>query len=222
MEKKPLTANQQALYSYLKEFIEKQKDAPTLKEMAAAIRAKSLNSIAQYLKILEQKKYITRTKHARRNIELRNYDPFNSIPWDISIPVVSSVGCDNLSVLAMEEYDEFIEVDRKIVEKRGDVIAVRAVGNSMNDADIHHGDYILIELTDQANNGDRVAAIVGDMVTVKRLDKGNGIVILRPESKDPKYKPLILHEEFKIAGKVICAIPGQSGDITEVVPIRNN
>ncbi len=111
-------------------------------------------------------------------------------------------------------------MDRKLVEGKGDVVAVRAVGNSMSDADIHDGDYILIELTNYAESGDRVAAIIGDMVTVKKLDKRNGMVILRPESKDPKYKPIFMSEDFKIAGKVICAIPGDNSmDITEVVPI---
>ena len=87
----------------------------------------------------------------------------------------------------------------------------------MNDADIHDGDYILIQVTEHAENGDRVAAIVGDMVTVKKYEKNNGVTILRPESKDLKYKPIILSEDFKIAGKVLCTIPGDSMDITEVV-----
>lgn len=219
MEKETLTPKQQELYSYLKEYNEKHDDSPTLKEMATSIGANSLNSVVQYLKILEQKNYILRTKHARRNIELRKMISSGLMEWPVSIPVISSVGCDNLSVVAYEEYDEFIDVDRKLVENKGDIVAVRAVGNSMNDADIHDGDYVLIELTDNVKNGDRVAAIIGDMVTVKKLERREGLVILRPESKDPKYKPIILREDFKIAGRVIYTIPGGSMDITEVVPI---
>jgi len=93
------------------------------------------------------------------------------------------------------------------------------VGDSMLDAGIHSGDYVLIRFTDHAENGDRVAAIVGDMVTVKRLERREGVTILYPENKDPKYKPIILREDFKIAGKVLCVIPNPGAVLTEVVPL---
>jgi len=69
-------------------------------------------------------------------------------------------------------------------------------------------------------NGDRVAAIVGDMVTVKRLERLDGVTILYPESKDPKYKPIILKENFKITGKVLCVIPATAGALSDIVPLR--
>jgi repressor LexA len=99
-------------------------------------------------------------------------------------------------------------------------VAVRAVGDSMVDAGIHSGDYVLIRFTDRAENGDRVAAIVGDMVTVKRYEKKDGVVVLYPESKDPKYKPIVMHEDFKIAGKVLCVVPASGAEMTEVVPLK--
>lgn len=219
----PITKKQQEIYSFIRQYIEKKDDSPTLDEIRVFLNVSSLNTVVDHLKALEQKGYIVRRKHAKRNIELRNNNAHSLLNWPVTIPVTASVGCDDLSVFANDrehKYDESIDVDRKLVQGRGDVVAVRAVGNSMDDAGIHNGDYILIELTENAENGDRVAAIVGDMVTVKKLDKKNGVVILRPESKDPKYKPLIMSEDFKIAGKVICAIPGDNNmDITEVVPL---
>jgi len=131
------------------------------------------------------------------------------------------VGCDDLSVFAQEKCDEYIEVDKRIVdEEDGGIVAVRAIGDSMNDAGINTGDYVLIRFTDQAQNGDRVAAIVNDMVTVKRLERREGMTILWPESKDPKFKPIILKEDFKIAGKVLCVIPAPQTEMTEVVPLE--
>jgi len=53
----------------------------------------------------------------------------------------------------------------------------------MLDAGINSGDYILVQFTDNVQNGDRVAAIVGDMVTVKRLERRDGVTILYPETK---------------------------------------
>jgi SOS-response transcriptional repressor LexA len=81
---------------------------------------------------------------------------------------------------------------------------------------------VLIRFTDHAQNGDRVAAIVGDMVTVKRYEKKDGVVVLYPESKDPKYKPIVMREDFKIAGKVLCVIPNPGAELTEVVPLRDD
>lgn len=222
--KQPLTPKQQEIYSFLSQYIKKEEYSPTLEEIRVFLGVNSLNTAVDHLKALEQKGYIVRRKHAKRNIELRDIEKNGITDWPVTIPVVASVGCDNLSTFA-NDYDnaeELIEVDKKLVEKREPVVAVRAVGNSMNDAGIHNGDYILIQLTENADNGDRVAAIIGDMVTVKRLDRRDGMVILRPESKDPKYKPIIMNENFKIAGKVICAIPGDNNmDITEVVYDKN-
>jgi repressor LexA len=223
--KQPLTSKQQEIYSFLRQYIKKEEDSPTLDEIRVFLDVSSLNTVVDHLKALEQKGYIVRRKHAKRNIELRDTDQSRLIDWPVTIPVIASVGCDDLSTFANDQehaYDESIDVDRKLVSGKGDVVAVRAVGNSMNDAGIQNGDYILVELTQNAESGDRVAAIVGDMVTVKKLDKRNGMIILRPESTDPKYKPIIMSEDFKIEGKVICAIPGDSNmDITEVVYDQN-
>ncbi len=215
----PLTSRQREIYSFLRQYLEKNEMSPTLDEIRVFLGVSSLNTVVDHIRALEQKGYILRRKHAKRNIELRNNDPLHSLTWPVSIPVRASVGCDDLSIVAEDQYDESIDVDRKLVEGKGDVVAVRAVGDSMNDAGINNGDYVLIELTNEANTGDRVAAVVGDMVTVKKLEKAKGMIILRPESKDPKYRPIILNEDFKIAGKVICTIPGESMDITEVVPL---
>lgn len=219
--KKPLTYKQHQVMGELKEYIGKHGESPTLEELRESLRVQSLRTVTQYLDILENKGYIVRRKFARRNIELRDTEQSGAVARMINIPVLANVGCDDLSVFAQEsEQDEFLEVDSKLVEQdEGGIVAVRAVGDSMLDAGIHTGDYVLIRFTEHAENGDKVAAIVGDMVTVKRLERKEGVTILWPESKDPKYKPIILHEDFKIAGRVLCVIPNPSAVLTEVVPL---
>lgn len=215
---KTLTGKQQRVLDNIRLYINAKGESPTLDELRKNLGFKSLRTVVQYLETLERKGYIVRRKNARRNIELRNpsdrHDTF-------SVPVIANVGCDDLSVFAQEEHDEFLEVDKELAYGEGEIVAVRAVGESMLDAGIHSGDYVLIRFTDHAENGDRVAAIVGDMVTVKRLERRPGVTVLWPESKDPKYKPIVLRENFRIAGKVLCVIPNQGVDITEVVPITN-
>jgi repressor LexA len=216
----PLTTKQQRVYAELQKRITRSGESPTVDELRKALKLKSLRTVAQYLEVLERKGYILRRKNAKRNIELR--DGESSSSSTVSIPVIANVGCDDLSLFAQEERDEFLEVDHTIAgtSSRGDeggIVAVRAVGDSMQDAGINPGDYVLIRFTDEAQNGDRVAAIVGDMVTVKRYERKDGVTILYPESKNPKYKPIVLREDFKIAGKVLCVIPNPHAELTEVV-----
>ena len=212
----PLTYKQKRVLENIRLYIGAKGQPPTLEELRKNLGLKSTRTVVQYLESLEQKGYLVRRRNAWRNIELRNVEG----GWGtVSVPVVANVGCDDLSLFAEQQYDEFLEVDKKIVEESGDIVAVRAVGESMVDAGIRDGDYILVQFTDRVQNGDKVAAIVGDMVTVKRYEKKNGVVILYPESKDPKYKPIVLHEDFKVAGKVLCVIPAPERELTEVVPL---
>ena len=212
-----LTYKQQRVLDAVKSHLEVMHESPTLEQLRLTLGFSSLRTVTQYLDTLESKGYIVRHRGFKRNIELRNADG----GWGtVSVPVIANVGCDDLSVFAQEKSDEFIEVDRRIAEEEdGGIVAVRAIGDSMNDAGINSGDYVLIRFTEKAENGDRVAAIVNDMVTVKRLERKEGVTVLWPESKDPKYKPIILKEDFKIAGKVLCVIPAPETEITEVVPL---
>ena len=195
--------------------------SPTLQEVCDDLGCKSVRTATQYLETLERKGYIKRYKNVARNIELLDIDSEGAPNQTISVPVVASVGCDDLSVFANEEYDEYIEVDRGIAENPQEIVAVRAMGDSMVDAGINSGDYILVQFTDNFNNGDRVAAVVNGMVVVKRYERQGRHIVLRPESKDPKYKPIILTEDFKLTGKVLCVITSPSAEMTEVVPLES-
>ena len=207
-----LTGKQKRVLENISLYIQAKGEPPTLEELRRNLGFKSLRTVVQYLDILERKGYMVRRKYARRNIELRPIDAEGRTETLVPIPVVANVGCDDLSIFAQEQYDEFLQVDKKIVEENGEIVAVRAVGDSMLDAGINSGDYILVQFTDNVKSGDRVAAIVGDMVTVKRLERRDGVTILYPENKDPKYKPIVLREDFKIAGRVLCVIPAAVAD----------
>lgn len=213
-----LTSKQKRVLDNIRLYIKAKGEPPTLEELRENLGFHSLRTVTQYLEILERKGYIIRHKFSRRSIELRA-DEHDQPNHTISVPVVANVGCDDLSVFAREEADEYLEVD-PAVSGGDEIVAVRAIGDSMLDAGINSGDYVLIRFTDQAQNGDRVAAIVGDMVTVKRYEKKDGVVVLYPMNKDPKYKPIVMHENFKIAGKVLCVIPQRGAEMTEVVPIE--
>ena len=107
-----LTFKQQRVLDAVRCHFEKWQEPPTLEQLRKTLGFASLRTVAQYMDILERKGYIVRRKNAWRNIELRNADG----GWGtVSIPVVANVGCDDLSVFAEEQHDEFIEVDKQIV-----------------------------------------------------------------------------------------------------------
>lgn len=216
-----LTSKQKRVLDNIQLYISAKGEPPTLDELRKNLGFKSIRTVTQYIEALERKGYIVRRKHARRSIELRAVDADGHNTMLVSVPVVANVGCDDLSVFAQEQSDEFLQVDKHIVdEANGEIVAVRAVGDSMIDAGVNSGDYILVQFTDKVKSGDRVAAIIGDMVTVKRLERRNGVTILYPENKDPKYKPIVLRDDFKIAGKVLCIIPAAVAEFNDVVPVE--
>ena len=218
---KSLTGKQKRVLDNIELYIRAKGEPPTLDELRQNLGFKSLRTVMQYIETLERKGYIVRRKYSRRNIELRAVDAEGRSAMLVSVPVVANVGCDDLSVFAQEQTDEFLQVDKQIVDEvHGEIVAVRAVGDSMADAGVKSGDYILVQFTDKVKSGDRVAAIIGDMVTVKRLERRNGVTILYPESKDPKYKPIVLRDNFKIAGRVLCIIPAGVAEMDEVVSVE--
>jgi repressor LexA len=199
-----LTPKQYKVLEIIKKHIAMTKDSPTVEELRCALGCNSQRTVSQYLESLERKGFIFRRKNTHRNIELRPAGSDNMpVAMTVSIPVVASVGCDDLSVFAQESYDEYLEVDKEIAEKEdNNLVAVRAIGDSMVDAGIQSGDYLLIRFTEHAENGDRVAAIIDDSIVVKRYEKKDNMVILWPESKDPKYKPIVLRIE---TARTVCS-----------------
>ena len=216
--KKPLTKKQELVYGFIRKYIKQNKKSPTMEEVQIFLDVKSINSISQYLEALEKGGYLSRRRHDKRNIDLlevKNNDGKEN--KFIQIPVVASVGCDNLSTFAEENADEFLQVESSLV-KKSKMVAVRAVGNSMNDAGIENGDYVLIDQNAEIQNGDKVVAIVGGMATLKRFEKKEKFAVLWPESKDKQYKPIIINQDFKLAGKVISVIPRHFYDDVQIIP----
>ena len=217
---KSLTGKQKRVLDNIQLYINAKGEPPTLDELRQNLGFKSLRTVVQYIETLERKGYVVRRRYSHRNIELRAVDAEGRAAMLVSVPVVANVGCDDLSVFAQEQSDEFLQVDKQIVDEvHGEIVAVRAVGDSMADAGVKSGDYILVQFTDKVKSGDRVAAIIGDMVTVKRLERRHGVTILYPESKDPKYKPIVLRDNFKIAGRVLCIIPAGVAEMEDVVAV---
>ena len=179
--------------------------SPLITEIQEHLKLKSLRSVTQRLDALEQKGLIIRSRFKHRGISVVNNDFSSNQKNFVQVPVLASVGCDNESVYAHEQFGEYLTVDRSMLDNRKDVVAFKAQGNSMVDANVHNGDYVLVEKTPYAENGDRVVAIVGDMAVLKRFQKAGDTIVLQPEAKG--YQPIIVNGDFQIFGKFIRTIP---------------
>jgi repressor LexA len=201
-----LTPKQKETLDFIKKFTTRNGFAPLITELSKNFELKSLRSVTQRLEALEAKGLIKRDRFKHRGITIIKDTNLLSPEGTIRVPVIASAGCDQMEIYAQEKSDEYVSVDKKIIGSPKDIVAIKAVGNSMIDAGIFNGDYVLVEVRNDASENDRVVAIIGDMAVIKRFHRRANVVILQPESKNGGYSPIIMSEDSKIFGKVLSVI----------------
>lgn len=217
-----LTAKQKNFYEALQKLVRKNGESPTVAELVRLMKFSSPRAVTQYLEALEKKGLIERQRYERRGIRLTNTN--NLLPITVNIPVIASAGCDNVNVIAQRNFGDFICVAIDLLQgkKKDDVVCVKATGDSMVDAGIKEGDYVLVEITESVNENDLVVAIIDSFAVIKKIEFANNAVILKPVSSDPQYKPIILKRDFRIFGKVLDVIRIQPKGELEIVPFYEN
>jgi len=205
----PLTPAQQETLSLIKSYIAKHGQSPTITELQKSLKLSSIRSVTQRIESLEKKGFIRRDRFQHRSIKvLENVTTYFPSSDFIAVPVIASAGCDAMEVYAQDEFGEFIAVDRKLIGRATSVAAIKAVGDSMEDAGIKNGDFVIVEVTDRVQDNDRVVAIIGNMAVIKRYTHSGDYVVLQPENKAAGYHPIVVKEEdSKIFGKVLSIIP---------------
>ena len=198
-----LTPKQNKFLKVLREYIEEKAKAPTVDELKKLLKLSSPRAVTQYLDVLERKGLIARSKYQERGIRI--IDKAENDSFTVTIPVFASAGCDNLNIFAERTFDEYICVASDLLQNKNkrNVVSIRATGQSMEDAGINDGDYVLVEMTEVVFENDLVVAILDGCAVIKKLELANNAIILKPVSSDPQYRPLILNKEFKIFGKVL-------------------
>ncbi|MBI2623397.1 MAG: repressor LexA [Candidatus Liptonbacteria bacterium] len=215
-----LTAKQERFYDALQKLMAKRGESPTIAELVRLMKFSSPRAVTQYLEALQRKGLIERRRYARRGIRL--VSPRADELMTVQIPVIASAGCDHMSVFAERNFGDYVCVATELLQgkKIDNVVCVKAVGDSMLDAGIKEGDYVLVEVTETAEAGDLVVALLDGFALIKKLELANNAVILSPVSSDPQYKPLIVGKNFRLFGKVIDVIrmEAKHGEI-EIIPL---
>ncbi|MDP4153206.1 MAG: transcriptional repressor LexA [Bacillota bacterium] len=185
------------IFEFIKKKIEDDGLPPSIREICKAVSLSSPSSVFSYLKSLEKKGLIIIQKGKKRAIMLPDMNK-SSMSY---IPVLGRVTA-GLPILAIEEVIDKIPIDRTFVRGR-DLFALTVKGDSMKNAAILDGDYVVVEKTPVCNNHDIVVALIGDEATVKRFYKENGHFRLQPENEE--YKPIIC-DDVSILGRVVMVI----------------
>ena len=200
--RKKLTARQQEIYDFIARVIRNQGYPPTIREIMEAFGIASTNGVRTTLSALEKKGYIRRTAMLSRSIELTDYQDA-SLSGDVrEVPVIGRVAAGE-PILAMENIERTLAVDSGFVP-RGDVFALKVEGDSMCDAGIFDGDFVLARHQESAHQGEIVVAVIGEEATVKRYYREGSQVKLMPENE--AYQPIVVgesHDSFRIAGKIV-------------------
>ena len=193
-----ITEKQSEILEYIKAQILERGFPPAVREICEAVHLKSTSSVHSHLETLEKNGYIRRDPTKPRAIEILD-DAFNLTRREMAqVPIVGRVAAGE-PLLAEQNIEDYfpIPVERLPYNQ---TFLLQVKGESMINAGILNGDYILVEQTPSASNGEVVVALVEDGATVKRFFKENGHYRLQPENDT--MDPIIV-DEVTIVGKMI-------------------
>lgn len=189
-----LTQKQQIVFDYIKQSLDENGFAPSVRDIAKAVGYASPSTVQYVLNKLEEYGYIERDPLLKRTIRIPNTNRTKPA----HIPLVGTVTAGQ-PILAVESIEDYIPVPINNGTNANDMFALKVKGDSMVNAAILDGDVVVVERTPVADNGDIVVALIGDEATVKRFYKENGHFRLQPENDN--YEPIIV-DELVVLGKV--------------------
>lgn len=218
---RPLTARQKKILSAISSAIDEHGYPPSMREIGDLVGLASLSSVTHQLSRLEEMGYIRRDPKRPRAIEVltgetspEEVKPETSV---ITLPIVPTFAQtdDNLAtvplvgriaagspIAAEQAIEDVMTLPRQLVGQ-GDLFMLRVKGDSMVDAAICDGDWVVVRAQNTAQNGDIVAALLDDEATVKTFRQRDGHTWLLPQNT--QYEP-ILGDTATIMGKVVSVL----------------
>ena len=206
-----LTVRQRIVLDMIRTAVETRGYPPSMREIGEAVGLTSPSSVSHQLTTLERKGYLRRDPNRPRAIEVRSPDPAETLvdetgindnaPAPSYVPLVGRIAAGG-PILAEEAVEDVFPLPRQIVGE-GNLFLLKVVGDSMVDAAICDGDWVVVRQQPTADNGDIVAALLDHEATVKTYKKRDGHVWLMPHN--PAYEP-ILGDEATVLGRVVAVL----------------
>lgn len=189
-----LAKKEKEVYEFIKKQIESDGYPPSVREICVAVGLSSPSTVHRYISSLEEKGYIIKSGLKKRALKLTKQE--NGIDV-LSVPVVGTVAAGQ-PILAEENIEEYFPLPINYA-KNNDMFMLRVRGESMINAGILDGDYVIVEQQQTAKNGEIVVALLEDSATVKTFYKEKDYIRLQPEND--ALQPIITND-VKILGKV--------------------
>jgi repressor LexA len=200
-----LTWRQRKILQAIRDSVRKRGYPPSMREIAEAVGLISTSSVSYQLSILERKGYLHRDLRRPRTVEVhlsgRPSEENPARPETVHAPLVGRVDAGG-PLLAAKQIEEVFPLPRKLVGD-GPAFMLRVAGDSMINAAIADGDWVVIHAQETADNGDIVAAMIDGEATVKTLNRSGDHVWLIPQNRN--FLP-ILGDDAAIIGKVVAVI----------------
>ena len=193
-----ITPKQQEILDFIKSEILNKGYPPAVRDICEAVHLKSTSSVHSHLETLEKNGYIRRDPTKPRTIEILDDDFALTRREVVNVPVIGTVAAGT-PILAEQNIEDYLPIPAEMLPNK-EVFMLKVKGNSMIEAGIYSGDKVIVAKQPDAENGDKVVALVDDSATVKTFYKENGHFRLQPENST--MDPIIL-DHVEILGKVI-------------------
>lgn len=210
-----LTPRQRLVLETIRASVEQRGYPPSMREIGDAVGLTSPSSVKHQLSALERKGYVRRDPHRPRAIEVVQPDDARTIgqlsgpveadvvdrPTPSYVPVVGRIAAGG-PILAEQVVEDVFPLPRQLVGD-GDLFLLKVVGDSMVEAAICDGDWVVVRRQPVAENGEIVAAMLDGEATVKTLKRADGHVWLLPQNA--AYSP-IDGDDAVVLGRVVSVL----------------
>jgi repressor LexA len=197
-----LSKRQQQILDFIKKEVKTKGYPPSVREIGEAVGLASSSTVHGHLARLESKGYIRRDPTKPRAIEILDADFTATKEKEdvVSVPMIGKVTAGQ-PITAIENIEDYFPLPKRLVPTEDQVFMLEVMGDSMIEAGILDGDYVIVRQQSSADNGDIVVAMTeDDEATVKRFFKEKDHIRLQPENSN--LEPIIVRN-CTILGKVI-------------------
>ena len=210
-----LTPRQRKVLEVIRESVERRGYPPTVREIGEAVGLTSTSSVSHQLTMLQRKGFLRRDPSKPRAVDVRLPGEVAAAleravdeaaeraahPQPAYVPVVGRIAAGG-PILAEQAVEEVFPLPRELVGS-GTLFLLKVVGDSMIDAAIADGDWVVVRQQPTANNGEIIAAMIDGEATVKTYKKSGGHVWLLPHN--PAYEP-IAGDAAVVLGRVVTVL----------------
>lgn len=195
-----LSQRQQAIMDFIREEVRTKGYPPSVREIGEAVGLASSSTVHGHLSRLEKKGLLRRDPTKPRAIEILGDHSTPEYDYQtVRVPLLGKVTAGQ-PITAVENIEDYYPLPKQLVDDEDNTFLLRVQGDSMVNAGIHDGDYVIVKQQQTANNGEIVVAMTDDEeVTVKRFYKEETHIRLQPEND--MLEPIIL-SNVSILGKV--------------------